>query len=158
MTGPTTRTCDALCRDVEADRDRLRTELDFERARVAEVQGAIHRIHYPIGDPATEGNVWCACDKLWPCETVTAISKAVLGSPSALDPAGVGYAIRVTLLDGTTSIRHEDDPFTHREDADRYAGYARLSDKVATAEVLYQQVWHGPWTAAPEPTAEADRG
>lgn len=50
--------------------------LAFERARLAEVQGAIHRIHYPVGDPATEGTVWCACCKLWPCETVTAVSVA----------------------------------------------------------------------------------
>lgn len=56
--------------------------LMFERAHLAEVQGAIHRIHYPHGDPATEGNVWCACDKLWPCETVLATSAAVREFPS----------------------------------------------------------------------------
>ncbi|MEV0214271.1 hypothetical protein [Micromonospora sp. NPDC050695] len=51
-------------------------------ADLAEVQAAIHRVHYPIGDPATEGNVWCACDKLWPCETVLATSAAVREFPS----------------------------------------------------------------------------
>jgi len=61
---------------------RAGARLDVERAHLAEVQGAIHRIHYPHGDPATEGNVWCACDKLWPCETVLATSAAVREFPS----------------------------------------------------------------------------
>ncbi len=90
---------------------------------------------------------------------IPAIREALGRLADALSrPAGVGYAVRVTLLDGTTSTRHEDDPFTRREDAERYAGYARLSGKVASAEVVCQQVWQGPWTAAPGPVEEANRG
>ncbi len=50
--------------------------------RLAAVQAAIRRTHHPLGDPAAEGNVWCACDKLWPCETVLATSAAVGDFPS----------------------------------------------------------------------------
>lgn len=121
---------------------------------LAEVQAAIHRIHYPHGDPATDGNVWCACDKLWPCETVTATAKAVLGSPVAIGPAGVDWAVRVTLHDGSTSVRHEDDPFAHRSVAEQFAENARRHRTVASAEVVCRNVWHGPWTGLPTAAEE----
>ncbi|MFG2046159.1 hypothetical protein ACGFIW_01845 [Micromonospora sp. NPDC048935] len=77
---------------------------------------------------------------------------------SNVEPAGVDYAIRVTYRDGTTRIRHEDDPLLAHSVAEQMAATARRHPAVASAEVVYRQVWHGPWTTAPEPTDEADRG
>lgn len=49
-------------------------EITAVRAKLAAVLAAIGREHYPLGDTATEGNVWCACDKLWPCPTIVAVN------------------------------------------------------------------------------------
>lgn len=66
------------------------------------------------------------------------------------DPASVDYAIRVTLRDGAVSVHHEDEPFTERSVAERFAWHARLGSEVAFAEVVCRNVWHGPWVTAGE--------
>lgn len=47
-----------------------------DHSRLRELLAALDGIHYPLGDPASEGNVWCACDRLWPCDTRIAADRA----------------------------------------------------------------------------------
>lgn len=66
-----------------------------------------------------------------------------------MQPYGMEWAVQVTTRDGRTSMRHEDDPFIHRQSADQYATQACLAPQVASAVVVGRQVWHGPWTTNP---------
>ena len=77
--------------------------------------------------------------------------KGRLVSPDA-DTRPDGWAVRVTLKDGTVNIRHGDDPRETRESAEQMADYARRHPVVSAAEVVTRREWVGPWV--PVPTGE----
>ncbi|MER7167003.1 hypothetical protein ABT336_13175 [Micromonospora sp. NPDC000207] len=62
----------AVLNAVDADQP----QPDVPNSRLETLTAELRAIHYPTGDPATEGTVWCRCDATWPCPTVTAVNQA----------------------------------------------------------------------------------
>jgi hypothetical protein len=78
------------CKQIERERD-------MDRARLAQVQGAIHRLHArnDAQGPDAHGLYGCTgCDdgETWPCPTIQALATAVLAvGPSSVPVEGSGH-------------------------------------------------------------------